>query len=166
MVERAQRWLKNTKKCAVVLSEVGCYFTDERPDALGWLANGESILIECKTSRADFLREMKKPVHTKSEWRSYGARRYFMVTPIGGDGQQIILPDDKRLPKGWGVLIFNGKQVKVAKEPAHRDTLFEDRGHPGVRQRRDAEIALLVAELRRTQSGYRNKKPMLSASHR
>jgi hypothetical protein len=153
LVNRAQRWLKNTKKCAVVLSEVCAWSTDEIPDAIGWRPNGESILVECKTSRADFCRDKNKPVHKGH--RGMGAYRYFLIPPIGRDGQAVTFPGDKQLPEGWGVLIFSGKQVSVAAEATQRDKLVEARGHPAVRQRRDAELSLLVAELRRHQTGYR-----------
>jgi len=153
LVARAKRWLKNTKKCVVVLSEVTAYHLNEFPDAVGWLPNGESILVECKTTRSDFTRDKNKPVHQGH--RGLGAYRYFMVPPVGRDGQTVTFPGDTRLPDGWGVIVFSGKRVSVAKEATHRDTMVEARGHPAVRQRRDAELALLVAELRRYQSGYR-----------
>ena len=153
LVNRAERWLKNTKKCAVVLSEVCAWSTDEIPDAIGWRPNGESILVECKTSRRDFLSDKHKQVH--KGFRGMGAYRYFMVPEIGRDGEPVTMPGDKQLPEGYGVLIYTGTQVKIAKEATQRDMLVEARGHPAVRQRRDAELSLLVAELRRFKSGYR-----------
>ena len=156
LVNRAMRWLQNTKKCAVVLSEVCAWSTDEIPDAIGWRPNGESILVECKTSRSDFLADKNKKVH--KGFRGMGGHRYFMVPPIGRDHQPVTFPGDTQLPEGYGVLIYSGKRVQVAVEATQRDMLVEARGHPAVRQRRDAELSLLVAELRRFKSGYRNNQ--------
>lgn len=56
---RAVRWLKNTAGCTVAISEMASV-AGETPDAIGW-RHGVSILIEAKTSRADFRADRKKP---------------------------------------------------------------------------------------------------------
>ena len=60
LVERAERWLKNTFNCGVVLAELVAYTaTGETPDAIGWVWN-RAILVECKTSRQAFFADQKK----------------------------------------------------------------------------------------------------------
>jgi hypothetical protein len=73
----------------------------EMPDCLGF-RNGVSCLIECKTSRSDFLADRKKkfrinPSLGMGNWR-------FMLTPRG-----LIKVDE--LPTGWGLLETDGKRV-------------------------------------------------------
>lgn len=66
----------------------------EIPDAIGW-KSGTSILIECKTSRSDFLADRKKKFRSKAE---YGMGEYrFYMTPKG-----LLIPDE--LPHKWGLL--------------------------------------------------------------
>lgn len=57
LVERAVRWLCGTTRCTAVASGVvsACW---EIPDAIGWNAF-HSWMIECKTSRSDFKRDLK-----------------------------------------------------------------------------------------------------------
>ena len=52
------RWLTNSKKCSVVLSEM-VSAAGEIPDAIGWKF-GFSYLVECKVSRSDFKRNSDK----------------------------------------------------------------------------------------------------------
>lgn len=155
LVFRARTWLANTRKCAVVLVEVGSWNLSEIPDAIGWSPKGESILVECKTSRSDFLRDTDKRSRQDDYFKALGAYRYYLVPAIDRHGVQVIQPKDE-LPEGWGVLVLGARnRVTVAVEAEHRDLAVEERGHPLVRGRRDAEIILLVAELRRHMDGWR-----------
>lgn len=75
--------------------------TGEQPDTLGF-RNGVSVLIECKTSRTDFLADRKKkfridPNLGLGDWR-------FFLAPKG-----LILCEE--LPAGWGLLETCGKKV-------------------------------------------------------
>jgi hypothetical protein len=54
LVKRAGAWLRNRKNCGVVMEELATQ-NNETPDALGFHGAGGSILVECKTSRADYL---------------------------------------------------------------------------------------------------------------
>ena len=60
LCEIAERWLMGTKRCRVAIAEPNCIITDERPDAIGF-GGYASVLVEAKTSRADFLADLKKP---------------------------------------------------------------------------------------------------------
>jgi hypothetical protein len=93
LVILAARWLRQRAKCSVVVTELvtAC---PEIPDAIGWRVGGKhSILIECKTSRADFAREIAK--NEKIGLR-VGHERYILA-PAG------MLREDE-LPSGWGLL--------------------------------------------------------------
>lgn len=107
----------------------------EQPDALGF-RSGVSCLIECKTSRSDFLADRKKRFRKFSEagmgdWR-------FMLTPKG-------LIDIDELPSGWGLLETTGKRIiKTFGFPAN--TAWFDKPLVGNKQ---AECDYLYSALRR-----------------
>lgn len=101
LVSAAVRWLKREKRCPIVVAELTTY-ASEQPDAIGYRC-GISILVECKASRADFLRDQKKLHRCRG---SMGDHRYYLSSP------GVIQPDD--LPEGWGLLHFDGKTVTDA----------------------------------------------------
>lgn len=77
LVDRAVRWLNS--RCNVVLS--GIASTAEVPDAIGWSTwrpHRGSVVIECKTSLADFHRDKRK----KHAANTMGHYRYFLC-PAG-----------------------------------------------------------------------------------
>lgn len=102
----AVKWLKRSNSaggpgCHVAVSECRSGWTGEIPDAIGFRAAGfddGSVVIECKTSRADFLADKKK-AHRESG--GIGNWRYFMA-PAG-----LIKLDE--LPAGWGLLEVNSR---------------------------------------------------------
>ncbi len=63
LVAMGVRWLG--RQCSVVLYEFATP-ADENPDVIGWVAGAGSVLIECKLSRADFLKDAAKPVRKNS----------------------------------------------------------------------------------------------------
>ena len=62
LCEKAYRWLRSHARCNPALQ--GIASCSEIPDAIGWTSMycypGQSIVIECKTSRQDFLGDRKK----------------------------------------------------------------------------------------------------------
>jgi len=107
LVERAVRWLKSTGKCGVAVPELVTY-CDESPDAIGWRSRGLiCVLIECKTSRSDFLSDKKKRFRKIPE-EGVGNKRYFMTPPR--------LIASMELPENWGLLEVHGKQVRKIRE--------------------------------------------------
>lgn len=117
-------------KCGVVLTEPagGC---SETPDAIGWMFCGNvSILIECKTSRSDFIADRKKWFRQKPDL-GIGTYRYYMTTPG--------LLRLEELPSSWGLMEVSPKIVRVV--------------HHAERQDRNAksEMALLWSECRKIQ---------------
>ena len=100
LIERAVRWLKG-HGCYFVLSGGEAYCSvGECADAIGWEFRG-SILIECKTTRADYFADRRKP------WRracGLGMWRYYLA-PAG------VIPPAK-LPACWGLLECHPKQIR------------------------------------------------------
>jgi len=93
LVQRAFAYLKFTKTCSVVFKE-RCASGWETPDAIGF-KGGFSYLIECKSSRADFLADKQK-FFRKNPENGMGYERYFMA-PVG-------LLDPSEITKGWGLI--------------------------------------------------------------
>jgi len=102
LVDRAERWLRGTARCSVVVRELWS-MSMEIPDAIGWRGN-QSTLIECKATRADFLSDAKKPHRMNPDW-GMGELRYYM-TPPG-----LISVDE--LPARWGLLEAGPRVVRV-----------------------------------------------------
>lgn len=110
LVQRAARWLRNTKRCGLVLTEFVAGSAREIPDAIGWTHGGKwSYLVECKTSVGDFYAERRKPAK-RSEWL-YGAigRERYYLTERGVLGAERV----KKNRPGWGLLEVRGRQVRV-----------------------------------------------------
>ena len=136
------RWL--SRQCSVVLYEFATP-ADENPDVIGWGAS--SILIECKVSRSDFLRDATKAAR-KNPRAGMGHRRYYLSPP---DLIQV-----KDLPPKWGLLWATKGQVIVKREA---------RGHP--ERNVVAEVQFLSSMLRRAQIriGSRPLSEWLSRIH-
>lgn len=101
IVERAVRWLRNTRKCRVVFAEITTSAAAV-PDAIGWAPWHRCILIECKVSRSDYRADEHKLSHRAG--RLPGAERWYM-TPPG-----LLQPDEVR--EGWGLLEVHGRTVR------------------------------------------------------
>jgi hypothetical protein len=131
LVDRAVRWLGGTGRCACVLRECSCWALadGETPDALGYLPDGTAILVECKATRADFLKDRRKPSRSgmhNGRPCGLGNLRYYMTPP------RLVRPDE--VPEGWG-LLEAGKVVRRIRSATRRESV--------------GDVALLVAELRR-----------------
>ncbi len=140
LVERTRRWL-STQGCKIVLTEFVANST-EIPDAIGWHSCG-SLLIECKTSRSDFLADRKKP-HRMADRDGIGTTglgdyRYFMCYP------GVIRTKD--LPPGWGLLYVHkrGCTIEEGNDPKcwARDRYYRFTND------RNREHALLLSALNR-----------------
>jgi hypothetical protein len=111
LVARAARWLANTRRCSVVATERNAWGAGEAPDAIGWTCYGHSVLVECKTTVADFYSDQRKPGRRAG---SLGmGRERFYLTPEG-------LLAGKYLPDGWGLLELRGRSVRVIAHAAVR----------------------------------------------
>jgi hypothetical protein len=122
------RWLG--RHCSVVLYEFAAA-GDENPDVIGFAPDAGSVLIECKSTRSDFLRDATKAVR-RNPSAGMGQRRYYLCPP------EVIQVKD--LPPKWGLLWATRGQVLVKREA---------RGHPERNLR--AEVRFLSSMLRRAQ---------------
>jgi hypothetical protein len=128
LVAMGVRWL--ARRCSVVLYEFATA-ADEDPDVIGWASSAGSVLIECKLSRSDFLKDAKKTVR-KNPRAGMGQRRYYLCP---ADVIQV-----KELPPKWGLLWVTKGQVIVKREA---------RGH--AERNLIAEVQFLSSMLRRAQ---------------
>jgi hypothetical protein len=128
LVAMGVRWLG--RHCSVVLYEFATP-ADENPDVIGWAPEAGSVLIECKLTRTDFLKDATKAVR-KNPRAGMGHRRYYLCP---ADLIQV-----KDLPPKWGLLWVAKGQVVVKREA---------RGHP--ERNLTAEIRFLSSMLRRAQ---------------
>lgn len=127
LVDIAGRWL-TTRRNTVVVTELSSA-AGEAPDAIGFDGRASTV-IECKTSRSDFLADAKK-YFRRDAWRGMGQRRYYMA-PQG-------LLTVKDLPDGWGLIEVLG---------ITRTRVIHDAGNY-FEKNAQAEIALLISALRR-----------------
>jgi hypothetical protein len=128
LVAMGVRWL--SRQCSVVLYEFATP-AEENPDVIGWVSGAGSVLIECKLSRTDFLRDAGKIVR-KNPRAGMGQRRYYLSP---ADVIQV-----KDLPAKWGLLWIVRGQVVVKREA---------RGYP--ERNLTAEVRFLSSMLRRAQ---------------
>jgi len=133
LVARAAEWLRSRYGCGIVLTEQYCA-TGEVPDVIGWKASCQSVLVECKVSRSDFLADAYKPFRLAPE-EGLGSKRLYMA-PAG-----MIARDE--LPQHWGLLEWQGREVRLAVKPGRADL----RSPIGLMK----EMSLLLASLRRVE---------------
>lgn len=109
----AAKWLKKDLRCTISIHEPKGI--KENPDAIGWryswggAANEGSVLVECKTSRADFKKDFSKAFRIEPEL-GIGNWRYYMCPT------DIINVEE--IPENWGLIYVNEKRkLKVIKHP-------------------------------------------------
>lgn len=132
LVARVQRWLRSSLKHPVVVAEMG--LESEKPDVIAWKVNGTCTLVECKVSRADFLRDRKKTFRMRAE-AGMGNLRWYAAPPG--------LIELHELPSRWGLVEVDAKCMRRIVDPAH----IETRNVRG-------ETRTLVSALRRATEGW------------
>lgn len=112
LVQRAAAWLRNTRRCKLVIVNAKPWSANEHPDVIGWLPTGESIVVECKVSHGDLLADHRKRWRTMSV--GMGMYRFTMVPPVL----------EVKWNPDWfgGVLVVEGRRVRVARECPPRQT--------------------------------------------
>ena len=145
LVLRAGEYLRGrTHRCTVVAlerhSRARCI-----PDALGWNLQGFSVLIECKTSRADFLADQQKKHRQQF---CVGRKRYYLTPP------ELVSKDE--LPDGWGLL--------ECTELLTLQCIRGSREFDLTRKALEAEKKILLAQVKTEERGHVNIKgePLLS----
>lgn len=99
LVEKGGAYLRK-RGCGIVIKELKSQAW-EIPDVVGWIWE-TCVLIECKTSRADFLADQKKGFRLRPEF-GVGNHRFYLC-PEG-----VIAPED--LPESWGLLYLSGRSI-------------------------------------------------------
>jgi hypothetical protein len=106
LVEHAKRYLK---RVCVFHTTTG--IAEERPDAIGWMASGQSVLMEAKTCRKDLLDEWSRrdrKLFRKQSRGGLGVLRTYITPPS-------ILTAGEAEAWGWGLLeVHSGKFVRKA----------------------------------------------------
>jgi hypothetical protein len=104
LVKLAERWVRRTqRRYPVILSDVRMNASNEQPDVFAAGVSG-TLLIECKTSRADFAADALKPFR-RDPSMGVGEARYYCA-PRG-----VLTADD--LPDDWGLLEPNVKGTSL-----------------------------------------------------
>lgn len=147
LVEMGARFLKNFG-CGIVLKElVSLNNTGEIPDVFG-MKFGDSILIECKTSRADFIADKKKLFRMHPEM-GMGQYRAFLCP------ENVIKQEDLAGSlEGWGLLYANQKR-KIERIIFPELNYLDGNSSPMKRFNANIqeERSLLFSALRRKQKG-------------
>lgn len=99
LVEIAYRWMLKNGGMTIAFKELKS-MTEEIPDVVGF-NSWESMVIECKVSRADFLKDKKKPHRAKGmgKWR-------FFICPDG-------LIRTEELPEKWGLIYVKDGRARI-----------------------------------------------------
>lgn len=143
LVVRAERWLERNG-CSIVIRDPfrAATHNGEQPDAIGW-RDGVSVLIECKTSRADFLADKNKRFK-ETPCMGMGDWRFYMSPP------DVIHPSD--LPAGWGLLWVHNNKIENKHGAPTKTQWHSEKPFVGCKI---SEQAMLVSALRRLKmKGY------------
>lgn len=99
-------------KCNIIVTEITT-FASEKPDVLGFANDTNTVMLEAKISRADFLKDAKKPFRQNPETGMGNFRLY--ITPVG-----LITPHE--LPENWGLIEVDKKDKCKIIEYAKKQT--------------------------------------------
>lgn len=116
------KWLQShpqnmiVPNCSTIVKElITATETGEIPDILGW-CSWASVLIETKISRADFLKDLKKPFR-KTPGLGMGEFRYYL-SPEG-------LIKENEVPSSWGLLYYINGQIEIIKNAERLNSNLE-----------------------------------------
>lgn len=142
LVKFAYEWVLKSGSCGVAFREFNTGACNgEYPDVIGF-SSGPTTIIECKTSRADFLADSKKMFRRYPE-QGMGDYRYYFC-PEG-------LIKVEELPEGWGLIYVNAEGKAKRK---HRAEVKKANGFNIPYQHKKnikAEHNLMYSALRRLQ---------------
>lgn len=109
-------WLKKMRGVPLVITECASRrIIGESPDVIGW-KHHDSFLIECKVTRDDFLVDRNKPFR-KNPSLGMGNYRYYACS-----GKSNLIKIEE-LPKKWGLLHVNSRNVQVVVEASRFDNV-------------------------------------------
>lgn len=120
LVKRAARWLENSSYGCKLVIAGGFTSVSEMPDAIGFQSAMTTVLVECKATRADFLRDAQKQFRRHPQLGMGRCRYYFAPKGIIGVDE---------LPDGWGLVEVGPKVIE--RRRTSRD--FEPNRHAELR---------------------------------
>jgi len=141
LVGLAKKWLQN-QGCGYVVSELKSMCM-EIPDAFGLRAD-RTILVECKTSRSDFLKDAKKPFRINPN-QGIGDFRFYLCP------ENLIHKED--LPEKWGLLWYDGKKIKKIHAP--KGNVWNNQEEFRHEKSMEKEYCLIYSILRRLNASKR-----------
>lgn len=110
LVEIAYKWLIKNGSVGVAFRELRSV-ASEIPDVIGF-GSFESVMIECKASRADFLADKKKPHRAKGmgNWRFYCCPKGMIRV--------------EELPEKWGLIYVDETGKAAIKRDCRKKKVF------------------------------------------
>lgn len=113
LIVYAAQWLRG-QGCRLVLTDARIRANAEHPDAIGWLPDGNSLLIEAKSNIVDFRDDWRSDrKQFRRNGQGMGLARYY-IAPFG------VIAYEKVITRGWGLLhAYPGKVVLAVQSPAH-----------------------------------------------
>lgn len=140
LVDIAYKWLLKSKGCSFAFKELSSSRVVEIPDCIGF-RDGYSILVECKTTRADFLADKNKPFRKRPQ-DGIGAYRFYL-SPEG-----VVVPGD--LPDKWGLVwVSPVGRVRQIVGPAGNAWSTNGKGFVFGNRNTQGEFFLMSSALRR-----------------
>ena len=110
LVRRAAKWLRQRPcSCRVVLNDVRMNCIQEQPDVIGWRGNGDSVLVECKASKADLRVDRHKPWRRDPSLGMGRQRWMFLSAEAYLDNGVRTSASFDAVGADWGVVYWPGK---------------------------------------------------------
>lgn len=163
IVEAAYRWVLSGTKCKVALKEPKAimdtrYAGAEEPDVIAFGPYGQSVVIECKVSRQDYLADNDKTFRRNPEL-GMGRQRYYCCP------ENLIKKDE--LPRGWGLVYVSpeNNRAYIAYDPDDEEPEIKRRFERDIQR----EIAVMYHALKKMSflgcldRLYENKSPVSSS---
>lgn len=118
LVKVSCKWLRKACFCELVYAERAGH-GKERPDALGFTADGRAVLVEAKASKSDALvQQRNKPHH----WHGGVGTERWLAMPAAIEAQVSSDPRFDPLYEGWGLVLFHSfhglGEFEVRRAPA------------------------------------------------
>lgn len=140
LVEYSKKWVLKKTRCSFAFAEIKC-INSEIADVIGFASADYSVLIECKLSRSDFLRDLKKSFRNQQSINGIGKFRFF-ACPQG-------LIKSTELPLNWGLIYFSEKGAGELIWNPYCGCLHGNIWSGGFQFNKDAERNILYSALRR-----------------
>jgi hypothetical protein len=138
LVDMAYEWVLKSTSCGCAFKELNSLACNgEYPDVIGFGSGGHSVLVECKVSRNDFVKDKCKSFRMSPNL-GMGTQRYYLCP------RNVIQIED--LPKGWGLIWAVKSKPKVIYSP-YKGNIGER--HEGFNKNMKAEHGLMYSVLRR-----------------